>query len=676
MTNGKLKTVNCKLRIFLLLLSFCLSFGFVGTTFAATTNSDYPLLANYFLKWEITDAEAKQLAKWDLLILDMEVQEKSLTQLKKIKELNPGITILAYITPQEIRSDAAGSYSSLRKQLNAGISESWYLHDSTGKKVSWWPGTYLLNVTDSCPAKDNLRWNQYLTNFVNNKILSTGLWDGVYYDNAWDNITYFVGSDIDLDNNKTKDINLDDKWKAGMKYIYNQTRILTGDNYIIVGNGNTREYRSELNGKMLENFIAPAWTNTMNTYAYNFGTTNNPKINIINANTSNTGNQANYQAMRFGLTSALMEDGYYSFDYGDKDHTQTWWYDEYDVNLGDPLASAKSKNNYTTYNTGVWQRDFSNGVALVNSTAQKQTVSLGGEYEKIHGTQDRTVNDGSIITNTTIDGYDGLLLLKIVSSLNDVLFRNGDFVRFVRPDGTSVRNGFFIFEDGYKGGDKIAHIDLDGNGKRDLLVVSKNKLLAWRDDGQPYMKVYPYSANYSGELNVSVGDLNADGYWEVYVAPEVGYNYPIKIYTRHGRQMKRDWYPFGENYKGGYSLAVGHLTGTKRNDLVISKKTGEPLVSIFDYNYNMAYQWFAFDRYYGTGVNVASGNTDGIGLDEVIVGAGVGGNPVVRVYDVVGKQIGGEIKLYSSLGKPGVEVLSVDVDFDGKDDIIGMNGGF
>ena len=370
----KLEIGNWKLNFCLISLIFVLSFCFIRPVITANDNS-YPLLANYFLKWEINDAEAKQLAKWDLLILDMEVQEKSLTQLKKIKELNPNITILAYITPQEIRADAASSYSSLRKQLVSGIPESWYLHDSTGKKVSWWTGTYLLNVTDVCPTKDNLRWTQYLTNFVNNKILSTGLWDGVYYDNAWDNITYFVGSDIDLDNNKTKDTNLDDKWKTGMKYVYNQTRALTGGKYIIVGNGNTREYRSELNGKMLENFIATAWTNTMNTYDYNFGTTNNPKINIINANTSNTGNQANYKNMRFGLTSALLEDGYYSFDYGDQNHSQTWWYDEYDVNLGSPLSEAKSKNNYTTYNTGVWQRDFSNGIALVNSTSQKQTVS-------------------------------------------------------------------------------------------------------------------------------------------------------------------------------------------------------------------------------------------------------------------------------------------------------------
>ena len=198
--------------------------------------------------------------------------------------------------------------------------------------------------------------------------------------------------------------------------------------------------------------------------------------------------------MRFGLASALMEDGYYSFDYGDKDHSQTWWYDEYNVNLGDSLSPARSKNNYSTYEADIWQRDFTNGIVLVNSTPQKQLVSLGGEYEKIHGIQDTKVNNGLIVTETMIDGYDGLLLLKVVSSLKDVLFRNGDFVRFVRPDGTSVRNGFFIFEDNYRGGDKIAHMILMVMAKR-FVGSNKNKLLAWRDDGQPFMKVY-HTASY------------------------------------------------------------------------------------------------------------------------------------------------------------------------------------
>ncbi len=665
----KLKIKNFKL-IALLLVFILLSPQEIG----AISSSDYPRLANYFLNWTISDTEAINLAKWDLLVLDMEVQEKSRAQLQKIRQLNPDIKILAYITSQEIKIDSATSYSSLRKQLIAGIPEDWYLHNSSGSRLTWWPGTHLLNVTSLAPSKNGQRFNQYLVNFVVNNLLSTGLWDGVFYDNTWDNITYFVGSDLDLNNDGVIDSNSDLRWREGMKFIYNETRRLTNNKYIIVGNGTTREYKDELNGKMLENFGSLFWSSTMNTYAYNFTSPNKPAVNIINANTANSG-RTSYQEMRYGLASTLLENGYFSYDFGDTNHAQTWWYDEYNVDLGEPLSRATSQSNYNEYKPDVWQRDFTNGIVLLNSTAVSKQVNLGGEYEKIHGSQDKNINDGAIVTETQISGYDGLLLLKTFSTLEDVLFRNGDFLRFFDAVGNRVRNGFFVSESNYRGGDKIAHIDLDSNGRRDLLLVRGNKLLAWRDDGQVYMNLYPYTVNYKGELQVALGDLNLDGFLEVYVAPSAGYPLPIKIYTRHGRQMKRDWYPFGEAYAGGYSLAVGSITGTHRNDLVIAKNSQESLVSIFDYNYNLAYQWLAFGSA-KFGANVATGNVDGLPGDEIVLGAGAGSVPTIKIFDKAGKQIGSGFTAYETLSKTGIEVLTADVDYDGKDEIIGMSGGF
>jgi len=39
-------------------------------------------------------------------------------------------------------------------------------------------------------------------------------------------------------------------------------------------------------------------------------------VTILNSNTGNSGQRSDYQKVRFGLTSALLSDGYYSFDYG------------------------------------------------------------------------------------------------------------------------------------------------------------------------------------------------------------------------------------------------------------------------------------------------------------------------------------------------------------------------
>lgn len=632
----------------------------------------FPKRANYFLKWEITDAEATELAKWDLLILDMEVQEKSKIQLQKIRSLNPNIIILAYITAQEIRTDAGDSYSTLRRQLFNSIPQSWYLYDTASTRLSWWPGTYLLNVTNKVPLFNGERFNEFLPRFVTNKILSTGLWDGVFYDNAWDGITYFVSSNVDLNNDGIPDTNANPEWQEGMKKIYNETRRLTNDKYIIVGNGSTRVYRNELNGSMIESFASNGWTPAMQTYAFNNSEGGpNPRVNIVNANTNNKGEQNNYKAMRFGLTSILLGNGYYSFDYGDQDHSQTWYYDEYDTDLGKAVTAATSQSGSKNFAPDVWKREFENGVAIVNSTGVVKNVELGGEYEKIQGKQDPFTNDGSIVTETSIDGQDGIILLKTFSTVNDILFTNGSFVRFLHPGGERVRNGFFASEDGYReGGDQIAHIDLDGNGKRDLVVVTKNKILAWRDDGAPLLKIFPYTASYKGTLHAAIGDIDTDGKLDIAVAPVAGFPGDIKMYNRDGSEKKNGFFPFGSQYTGGYSLAIhaGRL-------VVGAGKGKEPVVQLYDASFKLTKQWLAFEKGFRGGVSVALGDIDGDQKDEVVVGAGPGKKPIIRIFNIEGKETYASVQAYSTLFNPGIEVRIADVDFDGKNDIVAMGEG-
>ena len=110
----------------------------------------YPRLANYFLKWEISDAEARELAKWNLLILDMDVQENSRPQLAKIRALNPQIIILAYVSSQEMLNGVEyydNGY--LRQELKKNIIDGWWLKDTSGRGVSVWPNTTMLNLSDA-----------------------------------------------------------------------------------------------------------------------------------------------------------------------------------------------------------------------------------------------------------------------------------------------------------------------------------------------------------------------------------------------------------------------------------------------------------------------------------------------------------------------------------------------
>ncbi len=648
--------------IVLLFLVSCL-FS-VNSVSAAHTPGVFPRTANYFLKWQLTESEARELALWDLVILDMETQATSPTLIKKMRDWNPRIIILAYVTSQEIRQDAASGSSVMRRRLASRIQPDWYLADARGNRLTWWPGTYLLNMSDAAPTIQGKKMNTVMAEFAAQEIIASGLWDGIFYDNAWDSITAFVRTGIDVDRNGREDTDADLRWQAGMRSLYDETRRLAGKPIILVGNGTTRAYRNQLNGNMIENFIAPAWTPTMRTYAYNRERIYSPSVNIINANTANRGDERQYKTMRFGLASTLMGDGYYSFDYGDTNHGQLWRYDEYETDLGRPVGEASALHGAKDFGVDVWQREFDHGLALVNATSLTEVVELDGEYEKIHGVGDRVVNDGAIVSRVSLPEHDGLLLLKSFSLLHDVAYSNGAFVRFFHADGTRARNGFFAFDDMGNGGDQVGRIDMNGDGKRDSIRATKNKLIATRNDGLLFTKLYPYTANFLGNLSFTVGKQ------KLLLAPTFGAQ-PLRFYTYSGERVGADWLPLGATYAFGYTAAVGVVPGAGEEAIVLAPGTGgQPMIRIYGENQRLFREWMAFDASVRGGLFVALGDTNGDSSNEIIVAAMEKKQPRVKVFDARGREQSSFFVVSASGAGVLRGVAAQDVDFDGKDDIL------
>jgi len=644
-------------------------------SFFVLTKNDFvygqnaPYLANYFLS-NLSFSDVDNLAKNDLLILSSTQIAAHPDVIAQIKRLNKDIVILAYLPSQSYNYQYWSGDILFR---NMYVQDSWWLRDAQGNKVSTWSGIYNINMDNA--------WSRYLVDFANTYILSLPGVDGIFFDMISENISWANSGNLDLDNNGTKDnqVEVDNLWRDRTKYLLEFAKDNLKTKYIIINGSSYLGFQQYVNGRMFETFPTPwegngSWSTVMNNLKNIKNYNSKPVIAVLNSNSNNTG-QEDYQDMRFGLTSALLENAYFSYDQGDTNHGQTWWYDEYNVNLGQPIDSASSQNNYITYKPDVWERSFENGVAVVNSTDSAQKINLGGDYEKIHGTQDQNINDGAIVSQVNVNASDGLILLKTFDTLNDILFTNGSFLRFFRPDGTRVRNGFFTFDDKYQGGDRIAYVDLDRNGKRDLFVAHGNRIEAWRDDGQKYFKIYPFTAGYIGKMNIALGDLQGFGLSEIFVAPSKGTSQPIKIYGIYGDDRRVDFYPFGKNYTGGYGLAIGDVDGDGFQELVVGRGGDKTQLYIYDRDLKLKKEFAPFESNFKGGINVATGDLDGNKTDEIIVGRGDGGKPEVKVFDITGKLLYQSFTAYSSLTNPGIDVKALDVDFDGKDDIVTMSEG-
>lgn len=645
----------------------------IGAVIPAIPVQAAPLLANYYLAWNLDDGTVRELAKWDVVITDMENQVSNPDQLRKLRELNPSIKILAYITSQEIMNGIPPG--AMRKKLASGIKDDWYLYDTNRSKMSFWSGTSMLNLTSSCPTYDGYKFNKYLAHFVANEILSSGLWDGVFYDNAWQDVNWFTKgrADINLDGQAEDGRVVDDQWRAGYRFLFNETRRIIDSKYVIVGNTGPghKHYREELNGVMLETFPEFGWKYGMEVFDYHSNGGPKPRFTIINSNTHNTGNRADYREMRYGLASALLHNGYFSFDHGTNDHTQTWWYDEYGVKLGDPLGLVFSTDNKSKYDEStVWQREFSNGIALVNPSSQIRSVDLGSDFEKINGTQDRNTNNGQIVSRIQIPSRDGIVMMRTLQKVNNATFINGSFMRFFTEKGGRSRNGIFASEEGVSGGSFVYRGDLNGDGQQEKVVIRGAKVEFFNRDGQSISSDYPFGSSYAGGMTMSVGRISSNDPLSVIVAPKSGNT--LVVYNYIGQKVRDSWQPLGPQYQGGFSVAIGDTDGDGRGEVVVGVgqgRLGEVLV--FDSQMEKAVRRFTPYPKFTGGISVAAADVNGDGKKEIITYPLSGADPIVRTFNGVGTRVA-EFRTRGILGSTQVTLGAADVNNDGKDEIVLM----
>lgn len=641
-----------------------------------TPEHTYPRKVNLFWKTPLTRGEAEKLAKWDIVALDMQAQSASVDAIKYLRELNPKIIILAYTSSNEIPMSRISQIEpngyGLWHDLRSGIQSEWELKTYDGKNISWWPGNISMNLY----PKDTRgkTYADYLVDFYYNKVISTGLWDGLLFDNIWQGASW-VNPDLDIDGDGAKDdaTKINKLWQESHNTFFKKLREKLGGNYLIMGNGDGTYFTYE-NGRMMEGFPEyweGGWAGSMKRYRDSNNSGQAPRINIINSDTDNTGNYQNYQAMRYGLTSALLYDGYYSFDYGTQLREQTWWYDEYDARLGKPKSSPfniLNKSN-TEFCPGVWQRDFTNGIVIVNSTDTKQKISFDGDFEKIHGTQDTKVNDGSRTNTVEINANDGIILLRPVSEIKNEVFINGSYARIFDDAGKNIRTGFFAYDQNFRGQAKIIKT---GTSIIETITADKGLISFYDTTNKKTNSFYPFGTAYQQNISLAISDINNDGIKEIIAGTEIGGRNLIKIFTHDGKLIK-EWNAYNKAAINlGVNVAVGDINGDGKMEIVTGAGAGGgPHVKIFDTSGRLITEFFAYAYNFRGGVNVAVGDINGDGKDEILTGPGKTGGPHLKIFN--GK--GGLIKEwfpYATSKRDGLRVAVSDIDGNGTKEIFAL----
>ena len=432
----------------------------------------FPKLFYQNTDYDPTADALTQSSYYDLLVYDPEAMNSEWLFMGPsgiIRKQNPNAVILAYWSMQEFTSWDQSTPT--RKDYISEFQPDWLMNDIHGK-----PYFFAFYGNGQWTTAINLSTdvNQFIPDYVNNTIIKTGLFDGIFYDGIsedWGWLTKPRGdnppsglADFNRDGKADTADELNTAMDQGIQKLLAKTHAVFPSGLLITGNGLpllSKDAKADtifpnlLNGRLIEGFLYDCrtcgfvnvvdWLTNMRNYYLMQQVSLDPKTTMLISACTGT----DYDHLRYLLSSALMFDGYFDCtDWGPAtpngptpgNSTATLWFDEYSVDLtsgkavkslaakgylGQPASDAYNVDNKTELlgtllvnndpraEQLVWRRDFQNGIVLVNPSYNSKTIDLNGIYRKILGSIDPKFNDGSVVTEITLRPQSGIILLKM-----------------------------------------------------------------------------------------------------------------------------------------------------------------------------------------------------------------------------------------------------------------------
>ncbi len=204
------------------------------------------------------------------------------------------------------------------------------------------------------------------------------------------------------------------------------------------------------------------------------------------------------------------------------------------------------------------------------------------------------------------------------------------------------------------------------------------------DAGGETFRFQPYGPSFTGGVRVASGDVNGDGTSDIITGAGPGGFSHVKVFDGATGNPLHGFQAFDQNIGGGVFVAAGDVSGDGFDDIIVSAGQGAaPQVKVFDgITGAVLASFFAFDPQFFGGVRVAAGDLNGDGQAEIITATGAGGGPHVRVFDghtasqiprsgsLPPEWIQSDFFAFGPSFNGGVFVTAADFNGDGLDDIV------
>lgn len=169
--------------------------------------------------------------------------------------------------------------------------------------------------------------------------------------------------------------------------------------------------------------------------------------------------------------------------------------------------------------------------------------------------------------------------------------------------------------------------------------------------------------------NVACGDVDGDQKQEIVIAPRLGGS-QIQIFSDDGKAKYPSFNAFGKIFYGGMDVALGDLDSDGKDEIIVGAGNGgSSQIKIFDFLGKEKSSFFAISKNFHNRITLAVEDVDRDGKREIIVGTGEGGRSLVRIFKSNGKSEIIQYLPFPADFRGGVEVAAGDIDGDGKGEI-------
>ena len=318
---------------------------------------------------------------------------------------------------------------------------------------------------------------------------------------------------------------------------------------------------------------------------------------------------------------------------------------------------------------------LNNGNAVGNFLAHLQQITATATGGKV---QIFDVHFNQVREFTPFAGFTGPLSLAVsdtnANGIPDVVVGAGPgstpHVMVFDGSDNRVLGDFLAFDPSYLGGITVTSEDVNGDARADIIVADSNgrikvidgtKMAQVQANGQiadsaVLANFLAYGPGFSGGVNLAAGDINVDGTNDIVVAPASGGS-RVKVIdgTKLGQvqangqiadnALLANFLAYDPAFTGGAFVTVSK--NVVRRDIIVGPGPGSPQpVKVIDgtklgpvqangpiADNALLGRFFAFAPAFTGGVRVAADDLNFDGQAEVIVAAGPGAGPSVKVID-------------------------------------------